>query len=421
MGYPMAAIQAATRRGSSIVTYADYVNGIFGSRFNFYYRQIESAGGTAMYDSKNGYNGSYNGPTLSAVASPVSGEYAPSYDGTGDDVDIYPGISTMNLSTAGGLLGWAKMPSSVWTDGVRRDILSAYFLNGDAIMFSKAGTSNNQLWATLTYGATVLSAQPTFSSSDWFSWCLTWDKSQDKFILMINGSVVWAELTGLGNWSGGMYTEYCRLGGFGGGTDPLLGSTSNVLGVDGLVSAEDFKKFTEGAKYLKRVTVIGDSIATGWYTWAYLLAGKKGYQLIDHAVLGTAIMNGLSDQVAAAATDDADYCIFEHGTNDDNAGNMTTLKSTLGAQIDIYKASNPRAQLFYLGVLPRWTDTTGATPVAKANIRTAQQEVCSAKGVTYIDTFTSPWITAAQTDEGIHPTIAVGHPTIATQMVSVLP
>ena len=103
------------------------------------------------------------------------------------------------------------------------------------------------------------------------------------------------------------------------------------------------------------------------------------------------------------------------GTNDDNAGNMTTLQATAEAQIAALKVSNPTAQIYWLNVLPRWTNSGGGTPVDKANIRTAIAAACTAQGITCWDTLTTPWITAAQTSDGLHP-INAGMDAIVTQV-----
>jgi lysophospholipase L1-like esterase len=105
------------------------------------------------------------------------------------------------------------------------------------------------------------------------------------------------------------------------------------------------------------------------------------------------------------------------GTNDDNAGNIATLQATVETAIDNLRASNPRATIYYMNVLPRWTDVGGGTVVDKSSIRTAIAAACTAKAVTCWDTFTDPWITAAQTSDGLHPT-AAGHAAIAAQVLA---
>lgn len=128
-------------------------------------------------------------------------------------------------------------------------------------------------------------------------------------------------------------------------------------------------------------------------------------------------MNDLDTQAAAAAGDNATKIIIALGTNDNNAGDMEALQAKVESNIIALKASNPNATIYYMNVLPRWTDNTGATPVDKSNIRTAIAAACTAQGVTCWDTLSTPWITAAQTSDGLHP-IAAGSQAIATQILA---
>jgi lysophospholipase L1-like esterase len=181
---------------------------------------------------------------------------------------------------------------------------------------------------------------------------------------------------------------------------------------------------------LPTVTFIGDSIAqaSNLKYPDFVFNDKNGgyYRCIRRAYAGAGILDGaFAAQVTAAASDNADIIIVELGTNDDNAGNMATLQATAEAQLAILKASNPRAALYWLNVLPRWTDVGGGTPVDKGNIRTAIAAACTAKGVTCWDTFTAPWIAAADTVDGLHPTYigqtGTGHRKIADQILLLLP
>jgi len=67
--------------------------------------------------------------------------------------------------------------------------------------------------------------------------------------------------------------------------------------------------------------------------------------------------------------------------------------------------------------MPLWTDSGGGTPVAKGNIRTAVAAACTAQGITCWDTFNTPWIVAADTSDGTHPT-AAGYAKVATEVLA---
>jgi lysophospholipase L1-like esterase len=140
----------------------------------------------------------------------------------------------------------------------------------------------------------------------------------------------------------------------------------------------------------------------------------------NNAVGGHTIIANMDAQVAATADDAADIIIIGLGTNDNNAGDMGALQAECEENIAELKASNADATIYWMNVLPRWTDVGGGTPVDKSNIRTAIAAACTAQSVTCWDTFTDPWITAGQTSDGVHPT-AAGHAAILARVLALLP
>jgi hypothetical protein len=72
------------------------------------------------------------------------------------------------------------------------------------------------------------------------------------------------------------------------------------------------------------------------------------------------------------------------------------------------KAAHPSAEIYVWNVLPRWTAVDGETEVDKSHIRAAIAAACTAQEVTCWDTYTEPWITAADTSDGLHPNAAGG-------------
>ena len=160
-----------------------------------------------------------------------------------------------------------------------------------------------------------------------------------------------------------------------------------------------------------RLTVIGDSIAVNAGSWVYSLPSSLGGKvaLYQEAQGGSTIAThadptkDLEHQVIAAANDNASRIIIVLGTNDDNAGNMTTLQATYEAGIVALKASNPNATIYAMNVLKRWNDNTTGGEVDKANIRTAVAAACTAQSITCWDTYTSSWIAQDETLDGVHP------------------
>jgi lysophospholipase L1-like esterase len=175
-----------------------------------------------------------------------------------------------------------------------------------------------------------------------------------------------------------------------------------------------------------KLSFIGDSITadvtTGWQNW--LVNMYPGLNTItNHAVGGSVIIHDgvhtdIDDQITATASDDADIIIIELGTNDNEGGNMTTLQLKVESSIVDLKASNARAQIFYMNVLPRWTNSGGETVVDKHLTRAAIATACAAQGITCWDT--SSWITSIDTSDGLHPT-AAGYIKVAQKALSVLP
>lgn len=165
-------------------------------------------------------------------------------------------------------------------------------------------------------------------------------------------------------------------------------------------------------------SILGDSISNTYPDWPYVFNNLTTiYRINNHAVAGETIVSHLAAQATAAASDNANTIIIHMGTNDDNAGNMTTLQQKVEDAITALRASNPSATIYFMNVLPRWTDTGGATPVDKSNIRTAIAAACTAQGITCWDTFTTPWITSVQTSDGLHPAEA-GSRVIAAEVLS---
>jgi hypothetical protein len=401
-------------------TYAEKVLSLFGSSVLAYLPLDDTSGTVARDISGHARHDTYNGPSLAATASPVLGKLAPNFDGVNDDIDIYPAANAMRFNVAGAILGWSKIPAAAWTDGAGREIMSIYALNSDNFVLRKPNI-NNQIWPMVLYGGANLAMTPPFQSVDWFSWAFTWSKDLDQLIFYVNSYNPWVVMNGLGTWSGGLFLDYCRLGGFGGGTNPHKGSISDVIFVDRMVTQPEVLNFTQFANHLKKLIIIGDSIEVGWNTWPYTFASTRGYILKDRAIGGYGIMNGGMDlEVNTAANDDGDLIIIALGFNDDNSGDMAALQAKFETDLQILKACHPRATIYVQNVLPCWTNNSGTTPVDKSNVRTAIAAACASQSVTCWDTFTDPWIAANQTSDGVH-LIAAGHTAVNARIAARVP
>lgn len=155
----------------------------------------------------------------------------------------------------------------------------------------------------------------------------------------------------------------------------------------------------------KVMTILGDSISNGIDTpldWVNYVPITQ-YEIKNHAASGNAINYRMDEQTIEAATDDANIIIIALGTNDNNNAGMDTLKAIVEQCISDLRTSNPNATIYYMNILPRWTDETGGTEVDKGNLRAMINEACVSQGIICWDTYDDPWITAEDTLDGLHP------------------
>lgn len=175
-----------------------------------------------------------------------------------------------------------------------------------------------------------------------------------------------------------------------------------------------------------RFSFLGDSITVGVAAtdnMGYADMVVANYPVaaigVNHGVGGAIALTGMDSQVAAASADNANIIIMAFGTNDDNGGNMAALQAEIEENIVEIAGTNPLALIYYLNVLPKWTDNTGVTEIDKSNIRTAVAAACAAQSITCWDTYTVPWIDAADTTDGTHPTDG-GHGKVKDKIISLL-
>jgi len=400
-------------------SYQQRAKSLFGSSLLAYWPLNETSGTVATDVSGNGRNGAYSatGVTLSNATS-ITGNRAPLFN-TGD-INAYSASLAGAFSGAeGGVFGTAKMSAgSVWTDATARYL---FFFQADASnrVYLRRDTGNNALLALYAAGGTTKQYPIYLENTAWFTYAVTWSKAADTVDFYINGAKL-TTLTGLGIWAGALHSSFVRIGSFGAGANTHSGWYGDVGVVNRKITADEARILSTGQLRARRIAILGDSISSVQSTplkWPYLLGnlghGGNYLGIMNHAVSGQSIIGHMDAQVVATANDNADEIYIMLGTNDDNAGNMATLQAEAEENIAELKVSNPNAVITWINVLPRWTDSTGATPVDKSNIRTAISAACTAQGITCI----SPTITAAQTADGLHPTSA-GQAVIANDVIN---
>lgn len=391
---------------------------LFGSSIIAYWPLNDTIGTVAKDSSINNRHGLYVGtPALANVAAPRNINTL-TFDASNDKVNIYSAALAAAFNGAeGSLMLWIKIGAAEWADSTQRNM---FYLSADASNRVELYKSTNANQIAMSYRAGGVAKALTvnnISHTDWWSYQVTWSKSNDRLFFYINGTQINTPITGLGTFAGALASTATNIGSI--TTAQLFkGSIAHVVLLNREATPAEVKAYATISVH-KKITVLGDSIsAMGDITWPFKLPFQYSYGSIPltvRGVTGASISSGLAAQVTAAASDNASHIIIAMGTNDDNAGNMTTLQATAEAQIAALKVSNPGAQLYWLNVLPRWTNNTGATPVDKANIRTAIEAACTAQSITCWDTLTDPWITAAQTSDGLHP-INAGMDAIVTQV-----
>lgn len=362
--------------------YTQTIINTFGSDIVAFWPLTETTGVVAN-DIVNSRNGSYSGTyTLADTVGP-DGTY-PSFAGTGG-IDVYSAsLSSAFPSDEGSIILWGKVTdNSVWSDGSANPLA---FFRVDASNFVRIQryTTNNTLqWQYMAGGVNktvILNANTT----EWFQAAITWSKSQDLVKTYFKGQQNYYNFTGLGTWTGSLSSTFTKLfmstaGSWWDGSGAnvvLLNRPATATEINDLSYAPDVRIY--------RLSIIGDSISssvTSWNQWPYPLSrswnnGSVG--IINHADPGDSITSDLDNQVAAAANDDADVIIIAMGRNDDNSGDMAALQSKIEGAITTLQTTNPDATIYYLNVLPTWTDSGGGTVIDKSNIRAAISAACLA-------------------------------------------
>lgn len=407
----------------SIPYYQQIIN-TFGSSLIGYWPLSEASGTVATDLSGNSRNGVHTNITLGQTG--IGDDLTSAkYNGATSKTNIYSAsLSSALDGNEGTLIAWIKpIDGTVWTDGLTRNIFNFYVDANNSISIAKGlvGTINATQRAG---GVSIINTfEPRGNSTDWMRVTMTWSKSLNQFYTYVNDNPIYPVQTGLGTFAGALNSNYANIGAFSTNTQVWNGYIAHSILLNRAITANEVVNMGIGS--IKRFTFLGDSISTVLSNFPSLVPPGYGRSVINnHAVGGAGILfadnSTMAQQVAASASDNADIIIVELGTNDYEPGDMTALQTAVETNIAALKISNPNATIYFLNVLPRWTNSGGGTPVDKSLIRTAIAAACTAQSITCWDTFTTPWITAADTSDGLHPTY-LGSRKIAQKIWSLLP
>jgi len=309
---------------------------------------------------------------------------------------------------------WGKVSQdSVWSDGIVRYQLYGVLRAGGALqpyIDGAAGGIDPNIYTASTYCGSVTRQ---FVGSNWFNICITWSKSSNRYRTYINGQLTYE----------GVYKNDILL------TSALIGKNwdgylCHELFLNKEASASDVINIATIKNNLGAVSILGDSISASALIAPWNLQTTRNlqgtYRYNNHAVGSMGILAGASNmavQVAASANDYATIIIIELGTNDNPAGDMNALQSAVENGIDTLRSTNPRATIYYLNILPEWTNSGGGTEIDNHIIRARIAAACANKNVVCWDTYAENWIVASDTSDGTHPTEA-GHAKIAAQVLA---
>ena len=314
--------------------------------------------------------------------------------------------------SAGTWLTWFKAKSGLAASGEYYNLCRFGVDANNYISVYKEGSINNALMTIYKKGASTLGAFYTyFPTTDWMMFGITWDVDKGVFAAINNGNFINSSSPLTSAITGTLGNATIGADGY---STPGYFEHSVVL--NRTITQAEADKAVTLFKTPKTITILGDSIAhdsLGWTAIFYSKYHDGFYRVKNHSVSGASIVADMASQVTTAASDNADIIIVGLGTNDPDSSNVQTVAT---AQLAALKASNPRATIYWMGILPRTAPTDNGS-VNNPRISAA----CAANSATYWDTRTTPWIVpASDLQDGVHPNMA-GSDKIVAQVLARLP
>ena len=343
------------------------------------------------------------------------GKTSASFNGTSSVINLLSaGLIAKTVPTEGSLFMWMKTSSvDIWGNESADYAVRAIFENDLAV---RSAGNNTLVYSMFGGDLNGLGTSATAKLENWFPIALTWNWAENRarayFKGLLDKSKTMTDPTG-------QSLAALRLGSSNGSASFWDGNLAHIFMLNREATAAEVYSAYTAMRQPFRFTFIGDSITYGGFPYMVVDKFNNGFcTIINHGHSGDTIMANLDGQVAASATDNAQIIIIELGTNDNSAGDMAALQAKVESNIAALKLSNPNATIYYVNNLPRWTDVGGGTPADKATIRAAIIAACASQGITCWDTYTTPWIAAADTLDGVHPNIATGCGKVATEIVA---
>jgi len=385
-----------------------------------YWPKDETSGTVALDKSGYGRDGVYSGVDLNNTLSRM-GRPAPFFNGA-DYVNVFsPRLQAAFNPLEGGFFTDVKIPSfDNWIDGVVRHFCEFRADTQNRIYCRRASVDYKLEFNMIAGNVTAGAAVQVIPSLNWMRVGMVWSKSGNFFNGYVNGNLVYtAPLTG--TWIGSLFSTNAVLGAANtSGTSSMLGWQSESILLNRAPTADEIiRDYTISS--VERLSILGDSIPNDPSEWPYYLQDMNPNLIVlNHASPGHSIASNLAAQVLEAANDNADKTIIALGTNDYNAGNMSTLQSIYETAIQDLKTSNKNTVVSSLNLGYRCTSTNGLSEVPLGNLRTMIAAAAAAKGISCFNQYSPRVLEALNTKDGLHPDTYTGSFLLARFMANSL-
>jgi len=135
------------------------------------------------------------------------------YNGATAYTNIYSAALNAKFNgQEGSFIVRAKCPTSAWTDGAERVLLTFGADGNNYTALRKKAGANSMQWVYVAGGVVLELSQAGFSADTLQTFGQTHSLSADQFKSFVNGSQVGATQNGLGTWAGSLATNLCVIG-----------------------------------------------------------------------------------------------------------------------------------------------------------------------------------------------------------------
>lgn len=172
-----------------------------------YWMMAEASGGTSTDEINSpAQDGAYTGVTLGQTGI-GDGNTCPLFDGANDCNNIQtPTLTSAFSASAGTIATWVKVSGAgIWTDNQWRKIFVLYTDTNNQVYLAKGdSTQSNQLRSIYRANGTIQSVNIATTTTDWFHFAITWDKTTNQVKVYLNGTQQGSTQTGLDVWAGSL-------------------------------------------------------------------------------------------------------------------------------------------------------------------------------------------------------------------------